>query len=263
MNPKHTIDPDIVSKTIVIENPHTTVELHLYDTAGQERHKTLTRQFYRNADIALLVFSIDDGDSFHHIEQVWRQEVLKRSEKDDVKMILIGNKADLYEERVNEVSTSEEYARRHGMKFIEMSAIRKDDYQKVDSVLRETAAEIVRQGGRSSSTNEEHRPVQRDEVIHIEPVPNPIHAAPNEPQQEQQKNKRCAGKQLQIIFIGDSDVGKTSIFKLFENHEVFKFKPPVVTTDAQTIERNVVIGPPHETVKLYIYDTAGQWSEKV
>ena len=58
------------------------------------------------------------------------------------------------------------------------------------------------------------------------------------------------GKQLRIIFIGDSGVGKTSIFKLFENHEVFK--SPLVTIHAQTIERNIVIEPSHQTVKVRI-----------
>uniref|UniRef100_A0A1X7UWC6 Death domain-containing protein n=1 Tax=Amphimedon queenslandica TaxID=400682 RepID=A0A1X7UWC6_AMPQE len=102
--PQTTIALDIVS--IDAETPDTIVELHLYDTAGLERHRALTRQFYRNADIAIFVFSIDDGDSFRHIEQVWRQEVLNHNEKDNVKMILIGNKDDCNEERVNPKSTN-------------------------------------------------------------------------------------------------------------------------------------------------------------
>ena len=63
-------------------------------------------------------------------------------------------------------------------------------------------------------------------------------------------NAAGAGKKLQIIFIGDSGVGKTSIFNLFKNREVFK--SPVVTVNAEIIERNIVIGPPHETVKVRI-----------
>ena len=164
--------------------------MHLYDTAGQERHRTLTKQFYRNADIALLVFSIDNGDSFHHIKQVWRNEVLQRSEKDEVTMILIGNKADLIEERVNPKSTSKQYAETNGMKFIEMSAISIDDYQKVDSILRESAAEIVRRRG--SSTSEQDRPVQEDEIIQIgEQEPEHVRAAPYAPPPQVQKRNRC------------------------------------------------------------------------
>ncbi|XP_019861780.1 PREDICTED: ras-related protein RABF1-like [Amphimedon queenslandica] len=110
------------------------LKLNLNDTVGQERYKSLTKQFYRNADIALLVFSIDDGPSFHKIE-FWRKEVLSHNIEKDVAMILIGNKDDLHEERINPKSTSKQYTEKHGMKFIEMSANRRDDYLKVDSVI--------------------------------------------------------------------------------------------------------------------------------
>ncbi|XP_011403984.1 PREDICTED: ras-related protein RABF1-like isoform X2 [Amphimedon queenslandica] len=180
-SPKHTMDPVIKSFNIVTMTPHTTVELHLYDTGGQERYKTLTKQFFRDADIALLVFSITDGDSFRHIEQDWRQEVLNHNEK-DVMMILIGNKDDLHEERINPKSTSRQYAEIHHMKFVEMSANRRDDYDKVDSVIREATTEIVRQRRNTMSG-----PVQQEDerIVLDEPVHDGL------VQQQEQKRSRC------------------------------------------------------------------------
>ncbi|XP_011407543.1 PREDICTED: uncharacterized protein LOC105314846 [Amphimedon queenslandica] len=69
----------------------------------------ITTQFYSNADIAIFVFSIDDRDSFFNIEQVWRKEVLAHSVK-EVMIILIGNKDNLNEKRINSKSISKEYA---------------------------------------------------------------------------------------------------------------------------------------------------------
>ena len=128
------------------------------------------------------MFSIDDGDSFRHIEQVWRPEVMNHSEKNDVKIILIGNKDDLHEERINLKSTSEQYAEIHGMKFIEMSAIKGDDYQKVNSVLREAAAEIVRQRGIISMKKDDEKidlHTDKPEPAPSQPSPAPVRSQPS------------------------------------------------------------------------------------
>ena len=139
----------------------------------------MTKQFYRDADIALLVFSIDDGDSFRHIEQDWRPEVLNHSKK-DVMMILIGNKDDLHEERINPKSTSKQYAEIHHMKFIEMSATRRDDYDKVESVIREAAIEIVHQRRNTK---------QEDERIDLGDPPVPV---PQQEPERKQNGSRCS-----------------------------------------------------------------------
>ena len=73
------------------------IKLQIWDTCGQEVYRSLITNFYRNASLAMMVYSIDSRESFAHINQ-WLKEVRIQSHP-DVKIILIGNKADLEKER--------------------------------------------------------------------------------------------------------------------------------------------------------------------
>ncbi len=79
------------------------IKLQIWDTCGQEVYRSLITNFYRNASLAMMVYSINSRESFLHINQ-WLKEVRIQSHP-DVKIILIGNKADLTNER--EVSYEE------------------------------------------------------------------------------------------------------------------------------------------------------------
>ena len=101
-------------------------------------------------------------------------------------MILIGNKDDLHEERINPKSTSKQYAEKYGMKFIEMSATRRDDYDKVDSAIREAATEIVHQ---RCNTKPGPAVQQEDERIDLGGPPVPV---PQQEPERKQKESRCS-----------------------------------------------------------------------
>ena len=73
------------------------IKLQIWDTCGQEVYRSLITNFYRNASLAMLVYAINSRDSFLHINQ-WLKEVRIQSHP-DVKIILIGNKKDLENER--------------------------------------------------------------------------------------------------------------------------------------------------------------------
>ena len=79
------------------------IKLQIWDTCGQEIYRSLITNFYRNASLAMMVYSIDSRESFLHIHQ-WLKEVRIQSHP-DVKIILIGNKKDL--ENVRTVTTEE------------------------------------------------------------------------------------------------------------------------------------------------------------
>ena len=69
------------------------VKLQIWDTCGQEIYRSLISSFYRNASLAMMVYSIDSKESFSHIE-TWLKEI-KLQSNPDIKIFLIGNKADL------------------------------------------------------------------------------------------------------------------------------------------------------------------------
>ncbi len=73
------------------------IKLQIWDTCGQEVYRSLITNFYRNSSLAMMVYAINSRESFIHINQ-WLKEVKIHSHP-DVKIILVGNKADLENER--------------------------------------------------------------------------------------------------------------------------------------------------------------------
>lgn len=69
----------------------------MWDTSGEERFKAMAPMFYRNANVALMIFSINDYESFESMQQ-WVKE-LKRHVEEHIVMAVVGNKIDLEELR--------------------------------------------------------------------------------------------------------------------------------------------------------------------
>jgi Ras-related protein Rab-2A len=72
------------------------VKLQIWDTAGQEAFKSITRSYYRAAAGALLVYDITNKDSFNNIK-MWLQEA-RNNGNSEMSICLVGNKCDLEEE---------------------------------------------------------------------------------------------------------------------------------------------------------------------
>ena len=72
------------------------VHLSIWDTAGQERFHALGPIYYRDADAALLVYDITDGDTLGRVRK-WVTE-LKRHASENIVMAIAGNKSDLEKE---------------------------------------------------------------------------------------------------------------------------------------------------------------------
>ena len=90
-----TVGFEFLTFTINLEDK--VIKLQIWDTCGQEVYRSLITNFYRNASLAMMVYSINSRESFLHINQ-WLKEVRIQSHP-DVKIILIGNKADLESDR--------------------------------------------------------------------------------------------------------------------------------------------------------------------
>ena len=113
-----TIGLDFHSKNVNINN--SVVRLLLYDTAGQEKFKSLIPMYIREADIIIAVYDISNKESFVHTEH-WVNETqdLKR---EDAIFVLVGNKIDLEEKRTVDKKEAEDYATEKGFLFYEVSA---------------------------------------------------------------------------------------------------------------------------------------------
>jgi small GTP-binding protein len=106
--------------TKIIETERHRIQLQLWDTAGQELFRSVTRGYYRGSAGAFLVFDISNHDSFDHIGR-WLHDV-KEVARSDVVTILLGNKVDLEAQRDVTREEAEEFARANKMKYFETSA---------------------------------------------------------------------------------------------------------------------------------------------
>ena len=98
-----------------------TVKLQIWDTCGQEVYRSLISSFYRSASLAIIVYSIDNEESFNNIEK-WLNDVKSQSNP-NVKIFLIGNKADLEDKRKVARIEGEKFYNDHKLSyFIETSA---------------------------------------------------------------------------------------------------------------------------------------------
>ena len=114
-----TVGVEFGAKTIEIEDGNK-VKLQIWDTAGQESFKSITRSYYRAAAVALLVYDITSRDSFESIGS-WLEEC-KVNGNPEMTLVLVGNKTDLEESREVTYEEGEHYAKEHGMQFFETSA---------------------------------------------------------------------------------------------------------------------------------------------
>ena len=73
------------------------IKLNIWDTCGQETYRSLIKSFYRNSSLAIIVYSIENKNSFQDLD-LWIKE-LKINNSPDTKIILVGNKLDLEENR--------------------------------------------------------------------------------------------------------------------------------------------------------------------
>ncbi len=96
-NYKCTIQAEQRAK-IINEDSNTIIKLNIWDTTGQEKFRSLTRQFYRDSDGAIIVFDLTSQQSFEQLSD-WIED-LKSYGPGDTEIIIIGNKSDLVNERV-------------------------------------------------------------------------------------------------------------------------------------------------------------------
>jgi Ras-related protein Rab-18 len=110
------------------------IKISIWDTAGQERFRTLTSSYYRGAQGVVLVYDVTRRETFDNLEH-WCKEIdmnTGSTGETGVVKILVGNKIDApAEARQVSKREGEQWAREHGMLFIETSAKTRQGIQQV------------------------------------------------------------------------------------------------------------------------------------
>ena len=88
-----TIFADYKIKSIKIDDL-TSADITIWDTCGQEKYRSLTRQFFKDAQGIILIFDVSDKNSFSNLNK-WLEDIKNNIFKEDVSIVLCGNKIDL------------------------------------------------------------------------------------------------------------------------------------------------------------------------
>lgn len=130
-----TIGVEFGAKNIKIKDK--IYRIQIWDTAGQENFRSITRAYYKNSVCALVVYDITNRQSFENVK-AWIEDCKSQSPS-TILMALVGNKIDLDSSRAVSTEEGEDFANMNGMPFFETSA---KSGENIDSIFTNTATEI-------------------------------------------------------------------------------------------------------------------------
>ena len=109
------------------------VRIQMWDTAGQEAYRSITRSYYKSAACVFIVYDISDKKSFMDVD-IWLKDCRDICFK-SVLIYLIGNKSDLEENRQVSKEQGEEKAISFGCAFLETSAMNGSNIDKAFNLM--------------------------------------------------------------------------------------------------------------------------------
>ncbi|KAI3852762.1 hypothetical protein MKW92_031147 [Papaver armeniacum] len=131
-----TIGVEFGAKMVTIDTRP--IKLQIWDTAGQEAFRSITRSYYRGAAGALLVYDITRRETFNHLAR-WLEDARQHASP-NMSIALIGNKCDLAHRRAVTKEEGEQFAKENGLIFMEASA---RTSQNVNEAFTSTAKRIL------------------------------------------------------------------------------------------------------------------------
>ena len=128
-----TVGIDYKLKNIKL-NDNKTVKLQIWDTIGQDRFRSITKNYYKGAQGIVLIYDITEKDTFKSVKE-WVKSI-KNEADEKVVVILVGNKIDCIEERKVSKEEGENLAKELSLPFYECSA-------KTDTNINEVFTDLV------------------------------------------------------------------------------------------------------------------------
>ena len=114
------------------------IRIQLWDTAGQEAYRSITRSYYKSAACVFIVYDISDKKSFNDVE-IWLKDCREICFK-SVLIYLIGNKNDLEDKRQVTTEEGKQFADENNLKFYETSALNGNN---IEEIFVNSATDLV------------------------------------------------------------------------------------------------------------------------
>ncbi|EDR24571.1 GTP-binding protein YPTC4, putative [Entamoeba dispar SAW760] len=143
-----TIGVEFGTKNVQIQD--TLIKLRIWDTAGSEKFRCITRGYFRGSIGAIIVYDISNRSTFEHIDE-WVQELEKYNSSNYVLMI-IGNKCDSSQRTVT-TDEGKDKAKKLNAEFFECSAKTGENIEKAFMTLTELVLRDVSSGKISLENN--------------------------------------------------------------------------------------------------------------
>ena len=154
-----TIGLDYRLKTITLKN-NKNIKLQIWDTAGQDRFRAITKNYYKSANGVLLIYDISNLQTYENVKN-WISQIREEANP-NVIIYLVGNKIDLpKEKRVVNIEDGEKIAEEFEIKFKEASA-------KSGTNVNEIFEELVEQIDEKFSKLEAPKKKERESIIYRE-----------------------------------------------------------------------------------------------
>ena len=195
-----------VQKNITIDKQK--IQLNIWDTVGQERYRSLSKLFFKDTKIVVLVYSITNLQSFEGL--TYWLNLYKESIGDEAILGVVGNKSDLFLKQEVDEEKGEEFAKNNGAIFSLVSA--KDNKAQLDEYINKLIHEYMNKFG-ITKKQKKIKLGDDDDEHNVEEVKAGCCAG--------EKNKRMIRRYMSIVneeggiincvFLGDDSVGKTSI----------------------------------------------------
>ena len=136
-------------------------EIYLFDTAGQEKFRAITFNYFKGTDGILLIYDIADKSTFESVEN-WissiREAIGNNSNESKYATILIGNKLDLIEEQLKERAVTEEEAREICKKYDIVwggeKSIRSISFEELNKLFEDYVIDIYKRVGEKKSVKQ-------------------------------------------------------------------------------------------------------------
>ena len=116
-----------------------TYKIQIWDTAGQEQFRSITRAYFKSSICSFVVYDITNRETFENVKH-WVEDCRNYMPK-NVLIFLVGNKSDLEEQRKISKDEGEELADSFGLSFFETSA---KNNVNVNSIFGKSLEEIVK-----------------------------------------------------------------------------------------------------------------------